>query len=867
MSSALAGADGRRMDPELWSRIEVILDGALDLQGADRKTFLSRATRGDEALRGRVEELLAVEEPALGFIEKPLFSVPADEGWGTNERDLEEGSLIGVYRVERRIGRGGMGAVYLARRDDQLFDKQVAIKVLRRGRDSEEIARRFRHERQILAQLDHPNIAKLLDGGTTSDGRPYFVMEYVNGIRIDHYCDKQKLSTRQRVGLFRKVCSAVSFAHQNLVIHRDLKPSNILVGDLGEPILLDFGIAKLIGGSGLEGPDPTLLTDPGSQPMTPRYASPEQVEGLPVTTGSDIYSLGVLLYELLTGHRAYLTPRASLQELREVVCGEQPEKPSSVVQKTVGDGEDPESGSTLTPFSVSSTRDGDPRILRRSLAGDLDSIVLKSLRKESHHRYLSVGELSEDLRRHLEGLPVLARQGELTYRGYQFLRRHRLALVTASAVLMSLLAVTLGVLRQEAVDAVAARDAALQQRDHALAVSDFLTKRFQLTMPQIDQGKTITARELLDEGREAIRDRRDFLRPSLEAPARGILGRAYLGLHLIEDAQEMLEENLALLDSGEEAARDRAQVMIDLVAVYLEQNETQRAEEMKKQALEILRSGQADDLRLATYMNNRAIRLRSAGEVALAEILFREAIDMKTRILGEDHLDVSEVQDNLAYLLERMGRFEEAEELYGSVLEAMEATYGRPSLEVAATLNSLAILYLNTERFPEGEAMARESLANRQAHGVTGADLEMARHSLATILRLQGKLDEAELLHRQAYESVVLDHGEGHRTVGFVLTALAATLEAAGRFEEAEATARQALGVFRKSFDADHWRIADASSVLGGTLLGQGKLEEAEPLIRRSLPTLSRFRGDRARATREARQRLEALEAALDSRE
>lgn len=850
------------MSPEIWARVEELLDLALALPVTERKPYLDKAAGSEPEIRRQVEDLLEAEAEALGFIEKPLFALPVyDDREFTDQSDPEVGSRIGVYQVLRRIGRGGMGAVYLARRDDDIFDQQVAIKVLRRGRDTKEIVRRFHHERQILAQLDHSNIAKLLDGGTTTDGRPYFVMQYVKGVRIDHYCDSQCLSTKDRVELFLKVCSAVSFAHQNLVIHRDLKPGNILVNDSGEPILLDFGIAKLLGSGPQDGLDPTILTSPGSQPMTPRYASPEQVEGQVVTTSSDVYSLGILLYELLTGHRAYEIPQSSLVELRRVICGVEPERPSTVVRKTAVDGIREESGTTLTPQSVSSTRDGDPKMLRRSLAGDLDSIVLKALRKETRHRYSSVAELSDDLSRHLRGLPVLARQGEVTYRGYRFLRRHRLSLVSGAAVIMALFGLAMGFLRQRAVEALTQRDLAVKERDEALAVAEFMVKRFELSVPQKAEGERITARALLDEGRRAIREQQEFLEDGLEVPARGALGRAYLGLNLFDDARPLLEESLHLSEEFVEGPTPaKVRLMLDLAAVWAGLGEQSKAEALSARALSILERGEVDSPRLLVALNNRGNQLESAGELDLAEDILRQSLTMRLRLFGEEHIDVALARHNLAKVLDKKGKLVEAERLYRLALDQRIRHFGRESREAVPGMNSLAVICLNTGRLKEGEAWARESLVIRERLGMTGASLEVSRHNLATLLRLQGNLEEAEALQRQAYHSVLLDNGEGHRTVGFVLVALATTLESAGRFEEAEETARQALAVFHNNFDADHWRIAEAENVLGGCLLGQGKIAEAEPLIRRSVPVLSRVRGDRARATREAQKRLEALE-------
>ena len=345
---------------------------------------------------------------------------------------------IGPYKIIRRIGQGGMGAVYLAARADDQYQKQVAIKLVRTGMNSGFVLRRFLSERQILASLDHPNIARLLDGGTTPDGRPYFVMEYIEGEAITEYCDKNRLSTVERLKLFQKVCSAVHYAHQNLVIHRDIKPSNILVTSDGTPKLLDFGIAKLLNPETADQAAETTGTASGM--MTPVYASPEQARGQSVTTASDVYSLGVLLYQLLTGHRPYRITSLLAHEIINAILEQQPEKPSTAINRTETlPGTDGTGSAKLTPEMVSRTRDGQVDKLRRKLSGDIDNIVLKAMRKEPERRYASVDQFSNDITRHLEGLPVIARKDTLLYRSAKFIKRNKAAMLAAVLILVTLI--------------------------------------------------------------------------------------------------------------------------------------------------------------------------------------------------------------------------------------------------------------------------------------------------------------------------------------------------------------------------------------------------------------------------------------------
>jgi serine/threonine protein kinase len=393
---------------------------------------INHAAGGDDPLRLEVESLLEFQEGNENFIETSALEITA-RSVGTESQDEMAGAQIGPFQVEREIGRGGMGAVYLAQQNDNHYHRQVAIKIIKRGMDSDEIVRRFRNERQILANLTHPNIAGLYSGGTTDAGLPFFVMEYVAGKPINEYCEARDLSIEDRLKLFRTVCSAISYAHQNLVIHRDLKPSNILVTDAGVPKLLDFGIAKL-----LKADDEAALTETMLRVMTPEYASPEQARGERMTTASDVYSLGVVLYELLTGHRPYRLKNRLPHEIAQIISERVPERPSTAISRVE---EMPEgAASTTTMHSTGKSCPAELAKLRRSLRGDLDNIVLMAMRKDPARRYQSVEQFSEDIRRHLERLPVRARKDTFDYRTSKFIRRNRLGVAAAAVVILVLLA-------------------------------------------------------------------------------------------------------------------------------------------------------------------------------------------------------------------------------------------------------------------------------------------------------------------------------------------------------------------------------------------------------------------------------------------
>lgn len=424
------------MTPGRWAQIRQIFDAALERTSDERIAYLGRACAGDDDLRHQVEDLLSSHSQSDGFLAETADNLHHHRPTGgDNSGDHPEGYRVGSYQLLRCIGRGGMGSVWVAARVDHEYEKKVAIKIVKRGMDSREILRRFRVERQVLAGLDHPNIARLIDGGSTPDGLPYLVMEYVDGTPIDAYCESHHSSITERLQLFRKVCGAVQYAHQNLVVHRDIKMGNILVTADGTPKLLDFGIAKLIRSELME-----AQTQLDQRPMTPDYASPEQVRGEPITTATDVYSLGVLLYRLITGRSPYQMTVRSLAAIQKAICEDEPRRPSTVI---LTDATTTIAQETQKLEETPESRDKARKRLRKKLAGDLDMIVLKALRKEPQRRYASVEQFSEDIRRYLEGRPVIARSDTFGYRFTKFLRRNTAGVAATAAIALALIVATI----------------------------------------------------------------------------------------------------------------------------------------------------------------------------------------------------------------------------------------------------------------------------------------------------------------------------------------------------------------------------------------------------------------------------------------
>ena len=434
------------MKPERWQEVREVLDQALTLPPSERVRYLDRACLSDLELRDEVDSLLRSHEDAgTVFLNKPAVDLKSAVSAAPAVTRVRVGHRIGVYQIVEEIGHGGMGEVYRAIRADGQYDKQVAIKLVRTGFDTAAVLERFRHERQILASLDHPNIARLYDGGTTEDGIPYLVMELIDGTPIDQYCEQNDLRISERLQLFNRVCGAVQYAHQRLVIHRDIKPSNVLVTADGIPKLLDFGIAKILDSSA--GLETTLL-----RPMTPEYASPEQIRGEAITTATDVYSLGVVFYKLLTGRSPYSEKTRTQLEFAKVICEFEPARPSSALLRHAPD-RDPKK------LSVVTVGEGSREKLRRCLKGDLDNIVLKALRKEPARRYASIEQLAEDIRRHLQGLPVTATPDSASYRVGKFLRRHKAGVAAAALVALTVTGGVAATLREARI--------AVQQRARA----------------------------------------------------------------------------------------------------------------------------------------------------------------------------------------------------------------------------------------------------------------------------------------------------------------------------------------------------------------------------------------------------------------
>lgn len=842
------------MDPERWTLINKVFSNALELTREARTEYLTEACQGEAALIAEVESLLAEYERDPDYLEQPAGRLV-----GVDLEEQLEGEIVGNYRIVERIGVGGMGAVYLAERDDDQFRHRVALKLIRRGMESGEILRRFRSERRIVASLDHPNIARLFDGGFLGDGRPYFAMEFIErAVPIDLYCDSMSLGVPERLDLFGTVAMAVHYAHQNLIVHRDLKPGNILVSEVGQVKLVDFGIAKPLDPDSIG--STAALTRADLRLLTPEYASPEQIRGGVITTASDIYALGVLLYRLLTGDSPYRMQGKSSGEIEQMICEDEPEKPSS--------------RSTL------------PTRLRKTLAGDLDTIVAKAMHKDPQRRYPSAEALAEDVRRYMNNEPVVARGDSVGYRAARFIKRHRVGVGAASALFTSVSA--FGIITSLQGKRIAQQARAIAaERDKSEEVASFLKDLFTVADPWVSHGETVTARELLDRGADRV-ERELRGQPRLQGSMLHIIANVFFKLGLYDRTEELLRRSIEL--AGGSPSVDLAARLVDLGAVMRQKEAYPEACELYERALVMLRwegpSSSVASLDFASALNDLAIVVARMGDVKRASNLYREVLGIRRRLLGDDHADIAETMSNLAMLHNRVGEFAEAEGLYRRSLEIQRRALSANSPDIASTLNNFAGLLRASGRYSEAESLDREALDLRRRvlkehpdvaqsmnnlaidlyrRGEYVGSLELCRealamwrriysddhpevaralNNLAQIHRASGLPHEAEPLYRHALAILEGRSGTTSNEVAPTLTNLGELLGSMGRYEEAEEMLRRGLAIREDALGSENWRTANTRVVLGGVLAAQGLYEEAEALVRRGYESLVRVGHD-----------------------
>ena len=872
-------------DPNLDS---IVLQ-AQALGPRERAEFVRKACGADETLLSRVLMILSDDvpgswedidgEPVAGVAIEPI-----------------EGQRLGPYRIVRKLGSGGMGDVYLADRADEEYQQRVAIKLVRAGAFTPQVQGRLRTERQILAKLQHPNIARLLDGGRAPDGTPYLVMEYIEGEPIDVYCDQRRLTLDERIALVRTVCAAVHYAHQNLIVHRDLKPSNILITPAGEVKLLDFGIAKLL--DTRHSAHTLAVTHIDYRVMTPAHASPEQVRGDTITTSSDIYVLGVLLFELLCGRKPFQLVGSRLTDMERIICEQAAPLPSEMIERAAIEAPD-------VLASIVTCRSTTAHRLKRDLEGDLDNIVMMAMRKDAIRRYPSADQLSADLDRHLNGKPVIATRDSWLYRARKFVARHTLPLALSTVAILLLITFAIITFIQ-ARNLARERDIVAAERSRAEQVSSFLVELFQLSDPSKSRGNQVTARELLDIGARRVNVGLGD-QPETRATLLGTIGRVYSSLGLYPDSVSLLEEALEsrIRIHGPEHEQV-AEAMVALGAVLCEQGKLDECEQQLKKALAMQqklegpasldiaptlvayaklsqqrgsldvaeryyqesldlyrRNGQERTSQAASAMNEMAGLYVYRSDFARAEMMYRAALDIDRQTLGQDHPQVAMHVHDIAVALQMQGKLPEAEPLYAESTQLLRRILGPTHPSTLDALANYGRYLRRTGELERAEQVLTDVLVNdRVARGPNHAFVGHDLVSIANVRLDRGHYAEAAQDLRAAFAIYASALPQDHPYVASALSALGRAELGLGKAQQAEATLRRSIAMAGKSLTSDSAPVMVATNVLGLSLHAQGRDTEAEALLRQSLPTIITTQGEDAALARQSREVLARIDSA-----
>jgi len=765
------------MTPQRWQRLQELFERALPLAAEERSRFLLNECGEDIAMREQVVSLLLASTEDAGEFEQRYEEAIAAT---LSASEAPPGTIVGRYRIVRVLGSGGMGTVHLAERADDQYQQLVALKLVARSVFHPGTTGRFRSERQILARLNHPNIARLLDGGHTELGTPYFVMEYIEGLRIDQYCNERSLSTQGRLRLIQQVCGAVQYAHQNLIVHRDLKPSNLLVTAEAVPKLLDFGIAKLLDRGGAD--SAVELTRVRDRILTPEYASPEQLRAEAVGTVSDVYSLGVLLYELLTGQRPYARQDCSPMELERAICEQDPPAPSAVV-------------------AGAATR-ASPRLraLARALEGDLDNIVLKAMHRDPQRRYASAAALAQDIQNYLDGRPVQARADTWSYRINKFVRRNSLGVSSAAGVVVLIA----GLATYYTFRLTAERDHAALEVSRAKQVASFLGGIFRVADPWRGPGGQITAIEVLDRGASDVELRLKD-EPVILSDLLFEIANSYKGLAAYDRAGRMFERSLALKAGA----------------------------------------GLANTPEYARELYELANVRRFQGKFAESEQCFKRALEIQRRLFQGPNADTSATLTHLGTMYSEMKRWDDALKLQRESLAMATAVFGARHEETADRMNNLALALQGEGQYTEAEQFFQRDISiQASVLPPMHPDALGAKSNLGNLMNAMGRYKEAERQLREILPARRAVIGNDHPRVGFTLTALGSVLTSRGEYDEAEQALTEALGIFTDKLGAEHYRTGSALLNLGHLAFARGEYVRAEDFFRRAESVEARNFGD-----------------------
>ncbi|NNE46578.1 MAG: serine/threonine protein kinase [Rhodothermales bacterium] len=847
------------MSPPDWNKIESLFEAALDRPEDERLDWLSSAC-DDPALHREVATLLRAAERSEDFLKSPAEEVASalimdSHRTGSRENQVPSesatsGDRIGRYCITKRIGWGGNGAVYLGERADGEFSQRVALKLLREDRMSRTQQNRFLAERQILASLSHPGIARLLDGGVTDDGIPFIVMEYIDGSPIDEYCNAQRLTIRDRLALFQRVCSVVQHAHSQLIVHRDIKPSNVMVTTDGRVKLVDFGVAKLLDAEadGRDLPRPALN-------LTPEYASPEQVCGQPVTAVSDVYSLGVLLYQLLAGRRPYDVSGVRATQIVKTVCEVEPPPPSAQFDD-VGETEGEDALFAVT--TVAGQRSSHVDAVKRQLRGDVDSIVMKALRKHPARRYQSVESFADDIGCYLDSRPVGARNGTYAYRISKYVRRNRITVAFISVLALTLLGGLAASMWQASKRA--------EQATRAEQTTRFMTDMLAGFDPNSRPGKLEQVEEILDAGTQRLH--KDLVnQPDLSSEIAAVLGDLYEDYGRYNKARELYE--LSLAKRRRSGSRDDAQtadVMAKLASVVNKMGDHEEARDLMMAALETGRATYGiRSERAADMLDGLAVVHLNLGGFDEARRLLLEALDIFRAKHGDDHVRVAGIRRHLAYVNQQQHRLVEADSLYRLAHESMARVLGPDHTEVAQTVHDHGSLLVRMGRLNEAETKLRLALQIRRDRlGNLHPQVAQSLSHLGLLMSRRDRFDEAEELLLEARELRRELFGEKHLTYAHSINQLGQLQHARGNQDAADELLREAIRLYRDLLGTRHIQTAAALQIWGRRLKDRGSYPEAEIVFREVLDIRTELLGDHTLQTTESMLRLASTLLQLD---
>ena len=848
------------MDQKEWKKLSLIFDKVLTLPQERRTVYIKNICGNDPELEKKVRDMLGKMEESDQFFEdrfkknqaviNELDSVLENAG---QSEDYFEGKTIGRWVVTELIGRGGMGSVYKAQRTDESGLQQIgALKIVHQSLITPSHIERFKLEQQILSGLQHPNISGFIDSGITDDGIPYMVMEYVEGESILEYCNRQNLSIEKRLEIFKTICRTIQYAHKSLIVHRDLKPENILITKDGHVKILDFGIAKLLDPNLYKGS--AIETKPGMRMLSLEYASPEQISGNPVNISTDIYSLGVLLYKLLTDLHPFETDNLSYREVEKIVLENNAPLPSARLANLT----DPN-----RLKKIANQKSTEPSELIKKLNGDLDAIINKALRKDPERRFDSVESFLHDVDRYQNGLPVYARPDTLGYRTRKFIHRHMWA-VSAAALAILALTVGLAATLWQAEQARQNAEQARQNEQQAEQVSAFMLELFEGSDPNRANDGSTTVRELLDQGYKKFRTELTD-QPVVRARMLSTIGTVYSNLGLYDEALPALEESIAGFRNVDDQSHNYAQALLLFANLQYRLGEWDKAETAARHAYEIiLNHYEESDSDMASIMNTLALVLEEKGEMEEAYKLYRRVIEIR-RNQPEQNSDLAINLNNLAILLQQDGELDEADELFREAITVVKEEWGEEHPYMAFLLNGYSGVHEDRGDFEKAiDTMQRAHEIGRAVFPEDHPFIAVVIHNIGRIYEMMENHEEASQYYAEGLALRRRTLPAGHADIATSLNAVGYTAINKGEPENAEPFLREALEIRKQSYKENDWRIAEVESHLGRSLLLQHKYDEAEMLLVKSHSTLEEALGPDNFHTQKALEDLNELAAVKD---